>query len=248
MNIWAIADLHLSFATPEKGMELFGHQWDNWTERVKEHWTRDIKGEDLVLLAGDLSWSKDMDGAIPDLEWIDHLPGTKVIIRGNHDYWWQAIGKLRKVLPPSINAIQHDSFEWNGVSVGGARLWDTPEFNFEDYIHIKEKDMEKLTEHEHDTEAMEKIFHRELGRLEMSLESMNQDAEKKIVMTHYPPLSATLGDSRVSALLEKYGIDICVFGHLHNVKPDEKMFGEKSGIQYILTSCDYIECQPIKIL
>lgn len=247
MKIWAIADLHLSFATPNKSMEVFGPQWDQWTDKVKENWERKIQPEDLVLIAGDISWAKELSEAMTDLEWIDHLPGTKVIIRGNHDYWWQAINKLRKTLPSSIHAIQNDAFEWNGISIGGARLWDTPEFNFNDYIHVPRDDMKKLVEYEHDVEAMEKIYSRELGRLEMSLKAMNPKAEKKIVMTHYPPISAKLEDSRVSTLLEKYHVDFCIFGHLHNVTPHEEMFGKKNGVEYILTACDYIECQPVLI-
>ena len=97
-TIWAIGDLHLSFGVPNKGMEVFGNEWNGWTEKVKQNWTACIKPQDLVLLPGDISWATRLEDAVPDLEWIDKLPGTKVMIRGNHDYWWPGSKKKLKSL------------------------------------------------------------------------------------------------------------------------------------------------------
>jgi predicted phosphohydrolase len=247
-SIWAIGDLHLSFGIPNKEMDVFGEAWIGWTKKLEKHWRENIKEEDLVLIPGDISWAMHLEEALVDLEWINKLPGTKVMIRGNHDYWWSSASKINKVLPPSLHIISNDAYNWDDVSICGVRLWDSPEYNFTDFIEIKENKRERpLTEFDHDKEKAKKIFERELGRLEMSLKCLNQEAKLKIAMIHYPPIGADLQDSETSKLLEKYGINICVFGHLHNIRSDSKMFGEKNGIKYYLTSCDYLNFQPLKV-
>lgn len=249
MTIWALADLHLSFGVPDKAMDVFGPQWAGYTDKVEKNWKEMISPDDLVLIPGDISWAMHPEGAKPDLDWIHSLPGTKVMIRGNHDYWWTSLSKVEKVLPPSIHLIQNNAFNWNGVSIAGARLWDTSEYGFREFINYQKNPREKpLTEHAKDPEEAERIFVRDLGRLEMSLKCLNKDATYRIAMTHYPPISADLKDSRTSALLEKYKINACVFGHLHNVKQDVPMFGTHNGILYALTSCDYLNFVPLKIL
>lgn len=248
-NIWALADLHLSFGIKNKGMEVFGNEWQGWTEKLRDHWTSLIQGEDLVLIPGDISWATHLEDAIPDLRWIDQLPGTKVLIRGNHDYWWSSKSKVVNILPPSLHIIQNDVFHFHDICVAGARMWDTPEFNFDSYIRVKESTpAKKLTAYEDNTNENNKIFNKELIRLELSLKSMNPNAALKICMTHYPPISAALDDSKASRLIESYGIDYCVFGHLHSVDQTVPMFGEKNGVNYALTSCDYLNFIPFKII
>ncbi len=243
MKVWAIADLHLAFGAPDKTMEVFGPQWKDYAARIKEGWEARITPEDLVLLAGDISWAKTLDQGRVDLAWIESLPGTKVMIRGNHDYWWGSLSKLRNALPPSIHVIQNDAFHFHGISIAGSRLWDTPEYDFHteiDFGGIVEKEKEKLDDNE-------KIFKRELERLELSLKALKQDASIRIAMTHYPPIGADLKPSRASILLEKYHVTIVVFGHLHNVKPGLSLFGKKGEITYYLTSSDYLNFVPIEI-
>lgn len=248
MAIWAIADLHLSFGVPDKDMDVFGENWKGYTKKLTENWQALIKEDDLVLIAGDISWAMKTEDAKADLDWIHQLPGTKVMIRGNHDYWWGSLAKVEKILPPSIHIIQNNAFNWKEFTIGGARLWDTPEFNFNAYITYKENTRaKKLTQTDSNQAEAEKVFERELARLELSLKAMSKDAPVKIVMTHYPPLSADLQPSRTSALLEKYQVNSCVFGHLHNVKQGIPMFGKKNGVSYHLTSCDYLNFIPIKI-
>jgi predicted phosphohydrolase len=250
MTVWAIADLHLSFGVPDKKMDVFGEGWANHTERLRQQWCDLIKAEDLVLVAGDISWAMRLSDAKPDLEWLDQLPGTKVLIKGNHDYWWGSLSQMAKILPSTLHLIQNNAFHWGDISIAGARLWDTPEYQFGPYIQYQKNTRAKpLTETASDPAEAEKIFERELGRLDLSLRCLAKEARPiRMVMTHYPPIGADLHDSRASRLLEKYEISTCVFGHLHNVKQDIPLFGEKNGIRYLLTSCDYLRCTPLKLM
>jgi uncharacterized protein len=123
VKIWAIADLHLCFSTPEKSMEIFGEAWKNYLQKIEYHWRENVREEDLVLIAGDISWAASLEKALVDLHWIDKLPGIKVMIRGNHDSWWTSINKVRLSLPQSLHCIQNDVFVWNEVAIAGTRLW-----------------------------------------------------------------------------------------------------------------------------
>lgn len=248
MSIWVIADLHLSFGVPDKTMDPFGVQWINHAEKIRTHWLECISQDDLVLIPGDISWAMKPEEALPDLQWIDALPGTKVMIRGNHDYWWSSLSKVEKILPPSIHVIQNNVFRWKkGVVIAGVRLWDTPEYSFGAYNeYVSNPRANKLIKRDDPAEA-EKIFVRDLVRLEMSLKCIPEDAAIRIVMTHYPPIGANLESSRASALLERYRATHCVFGHLHNIKANSLPFGIKNGVSYKLTSCDYLNFTPLLI-
>jgi predicted phosphohydrolase len=246
MAIWVIADLHLSFGVPNKQMDIFGSQWINYTKKIESHWKDCISSEDLVLIPGDFSWALHIEEVVPDFEWLHSLPGTKFLIRGNHDYWWSSLSKIKRILPSSCHLIQNNSLTWQETSIAGTRLWDIPGLNFSTIINFNQN--KPLTEKDESQESL-KIYQRELGRLEMSLKAMNPTSKKRIVMTHYPPIGFDLQETEVSKLLEKYRVDICVFGHLHNVKTDVPLFGEHRGVKYFLTACDYLEdFKPLKIL
>lgn len=248
MSIWSIADLHLSFGVPDKSMDVFGEKWKHHAEIVKCNWEERIKPEDLVLIPGDISWALHTEDAKPDLEWIHQLPGTKVMLRGNHDYWWTSLSKVEKILPPSIHLIQNNFFQWNDVVIAGSRLWDSPEYSFSQIIdYVPNSRVKKLTAEDSNPVEAEKIFLRELGRLEVSLKSIPKDSKFRIAMTHYPPIGIDLQPSRASALLEKYKIQSCVFGHLHNVKQGIPIFGNKNGVEYRLVSCDYLNFIPERL-
>lgn len=248
MAVWALADLHLSFGTPNKEMDIFGKQWIGYTDKVKNNWLTHITNDDLVLIAGDISWAMRIEEVVPDLEWIHQLPGTKVILRGNHDFWWASLKKIEKVLPSTIHLIQNNAFHWKDIAVGGTRLWDTSEYKFNSYVEYQDNPKARvLTEHETDSKETERIFQRELARLEMSLKCLKPQAKTRIAMIHYPPIGADLKDSLTSKILEKYNINICVFGHLHNIN-HPLVFGEKNGVRYHLTSCDYLNFMPLKVL
>ena len=244
MRIWAIADLHLSFGVANKSMDYFGPAWANHAEKIAAHWKNSIAPDDLVLIPGDISWAMKLEEAMADLLWIHELPGTKLLLKGNHDYWWGSLNKVVTALPPSIHVIQNNAFHWKDATIGGARLWDTPEYSFSSFIDFSENPRARKKDPIQE-DLSEQIFERELNRLEMSLKQLKNDAKLKIAMTHYPPIGADLKPSRASAILEKYGVELCVFGHLHNLKSGFDLFGELNGVRYLLAASDYRRFQPI---
>lgn len=248
MAVWALADLHLSFGVKDKSMDVFGERWKNHAARIRENWLQSISQDDLVLLPGDISWAMHIEDVVPDLNWIHELPGTKVLLRGNHDYWWSSLSKIEKVLPPSMHLIQNNAFLWKDVAVCGARLWDSPEYSFQPYIEYIDNPRAKTLVHEDAPGEAEKIFLRELSRLELSLKALPKEAKHRLAMTHYPPIGAELQPSRASVLLEKYHIHVCVFGHLHNIKENSLPFGTKNNVRYTLVSGDYLNFTPVKLL
>lgn len=248
MSIWALADLHLAFSVPNKSMEVFGPRWEKYAEKIDKNWRAIVQQEDLVLIPGDISWAKRLEESLTDLKWIDALPGTKLLLKGNHDYWWSSLSKMEKALPASIHVIYNNAFYWKGIAIGGARLWDTPEYNFNAYIETSPNlNVSQKSAMQTEDESDEKIFKRELSRLELSLQAMRPDAQIRIAMTHYPPIGADLSSSQAADLLEKYRINICVFGHLHNVRDKALPFGERNGIRYHLVAGDYLNFTPLKI-
>lgn len=220
MSIYAISDLHLSYNT-DKPMDIFG--WKDYESKIKENWNSKVKENDLVILGGDFSWSMDLEDTYKDFEFIHNLPGKKILIKGNHDYWWGTLTKMKKYINEigfnDINFLYNNSYEFEGKLICGTRGW-----NFSD---LQEED--------------EKIYNREIQRLRLSLE----DAVKKygnekeiIVCLHYPPLK-TNEISDFVRVMEKYNVTKCIYGHLHG--PAHKFVIENSidNIQYIMTSCDY---------
>lgn len=248
MKIWALGDLHLALGDPSKDMAVFGAAWEGYIHKIQSAWDALVAPEDLVLLPGDISWAMRLEEALVDLKWIDERPGTKVMIRGNHDYWWASLAKMQAVAPPSIHFLHNTALSWHNVAIAGSRLWDCEEYGFAPYIDVQgNKPLSEITKA---TEEDKKIFLRELGRLEMSLKAMDPKAAYRIVMTHYPPIGADLRDSTVSRLLEKYDVQVCVFGHLHSLHSaiQGTLFGEKNGIRYLLTASDYVYHRPVEIL
>lgn len=223
MKVFAISDLHLSVNNP-KPMDIFGPVWDGYLDKIFSEWKEKVSENDLVLLAGDFSWAMKLEEAIADFNLLKDLPGKKVLIRGNHDYWWNAISTLRKNLPPSFYAIQNDAVKFGNIVLCGTRGWQ-----------VLENNMERTPEDE-------KIFNREIIRLEMTLQAaqkMRNENDKVFCMMHYPPMNALKEDSPFSLLLEKYKVDKVIYGHLHGLKNVETYF-IKNGIEYYLTSCDVV--------
>ena len=223
-KIYAIADLHLGFKV-DKSMEVFGKEWEGYLEKISKDWKSKVKKNDIVLIAGDISWAMKTPDANEDLEWISKLPGKKIMIRGNHDYWWSSKTAVRKILPKNMFIIDNDSLKMNGFLFCGTRGWSIPEKN----------DKQK--------ESDEKIYKREINRLEMSLKDAkkNQDNEKIIAMIHYPPFNSSLDSSPFTELFEKYNVDKVVYGHLHGSDSRSVMEFNKNGIDYYLTSCDKLK-------
>ncbi len=223
MKIYAISDLHLSINS-NKPMNIFGPVWEGYLEKIDQDWLAKVSEEDIVLIPGDISWAMRLDEAIADLQYIGKWPGKKVILRGNHDYWWSSISNVRAVLPQNMYAVQNDVVRIDNVLICGSRGWTVPE-------------------EQHKTPEDEKIFYREALRLELSLQAMQrvkQEGDTVIVMMHYPPFNAKLEDSIYTQLLEKYGVTKVVYGHLHAYDKKQQHILEKNGITYYLTSCDLV--------
>ncbi len=251
MKIFAIGDLHLGHAV-DKPMDIFGPQWKEHTEQIAENWRTQVDDGDLVLVPGDVSWSMRFEEAEEDLQWLDRLPGRKVFIKGNHDYWWPSISRLRDhIRGTSLFALQYDAITIGGASIGGTRLWAMPdlEIPYEDPLDVPSVQGQDpgpqgqgTSERSHD----EKIFRRELGRLKLSLDSIDPEARVRIVMTHFPPTDESGGDTALTKLLENRGVDLCVFGHLHNLGLPRGRTWDfvKKGVRYVLASCDSVDFTP----
>lgn len=231
MALYATSDLHLSFGIKDKPMDVFGAGWQNYMEKIENNFKNILKPDDVILLAGDLSWATYMEQATEDFEFLESLPGRKIISKGNHDYWWDTISKLNKFKNEknydSVDFLHNNFFIYEDYAICGNRGW---------IYSASEEDV--------------KIYERELQRLELSLQSAEKEGfSKKIVMTHFPPLTAfELGDGRIIDLLKKYGVEQCVYGHLHNVNPKENFDQTISGIKFRLVSADYLQFIPVKIL
>ena len=231
MALFTLADLHLSLSG-EKPMDVFGGNWVNFEAHLKEYWEYMVRPEDTVVVPGDISWAMKFDDAVADLDYISKLKGYKIIIKGNHDYWWKGISNLRADLPPKMYALQNDAMKIDNVVVCGSRGWVVPETT-------------------HKTPEDEKIYKRELIRLELSLKSaahLREDGDIVICMMHFPPFNSKLEDNEYTALMEKYGVNYVVYGHLHNYAKKQQLVVEKSGVKYFLTSCDLVKNQLVDII
>jgi len=250
VKIYAIGDLHLGHSV-HKPMDIFGPQWKDHAARIAESWNQLIRPKDLVLIPGDLSWAMRMPEAEADLHWLDALPGMKLLIKGNHDYWWPSISRLRERLKGgSIHPLQYDSISVGSVAVGGTRLWTLSDIqaSYRDPLETQGSggnDAPAGSQEEERTRE-EKIFKRELGRLESSLGSMDPHSALRIVMTHFPPTCEQGKDTPATSVLEKHRVDICVFGHLHSLNlPGGKTWDfVKNGVRYVLASCDAVGFAP----
>ena len=217
MKVFAISDLHLSINSP-KPMDIFGPVWNNYLEQIEADWREKVTDEDVVVMAGDFSWAMKLCEAQLDIDYISKLPGKKIIIRGNHDYWWEGIGKVRAVLPPNFYAIQNDCVKIENVIFCGTRGWTLDD---------------------------EKLLNRELIRLEMTLESAmkkREPGDKIVCILHYPPFDKFGGETAYTKLIERYPVDVVIYGHLHGyVGANCKLKTIHNGIKYYLTSCDQLK-------
>lgn len=229
MALYTISDLHLGFNV-EKPMDIFGDKWKDHCEKIKTNWIAQIKEDDTVLIAGDISWSLKADDSKYDLDWIDALPGRKIISKGNHDYWWGSISKLN-TLYENTKFLQNNFYVYEDYAVCGTRGWICP-------------GSDKFTTKD------DKIFKRELIRLRLSLESAKKEGFNKfIVMLHYPPTNEKFEESDIIKLLKEYNVEKVIYGHLHGpVLYGEVLNGNLDGIEYILTSADYLNFNPKRIL
>ncbi len=246
MKIFALSDPHLSFGTPDKKMDRFGEIWVSHAQKIKMQWQRLVSDKDVVLVPGDISWAKKIEGALADLQWLDHLPGQKIILKGNHAIWCNKKAELEQKLPPSIQAVHNNSITIGNFVFFGSRLWDTKEYSFNELIAWdKEKGDLPKDKAPHEIEKQEKLYNKELERLKLSIQSLPDNPQlKRIGLCHYPPLAHTFEDSRASLLFEEAGAEHVVFGHLHSIKEGPRLYGAQRNTEFHLTSCDYIGMTP----
>ena len=210
-------------------MTVFGPAWEGHPEVFFERWREVVGEDDLVIVPGDISWAMRLEDALPDLQAIAELPGKKVILRGNHDYWWPSISKLRRALPPGMYAVQNDAVVIGGVAVAGTRGWITP---FE----------REFTEHD------QKIYEREAKRLALSLAAARKlPHERLIVALHYPPFGPGGEATLFTELIEEARPDAVVFGHLHTADV-ERLPSEWKGIPLHLVAADRLGFWPRLVL
>jgi uncharacterized protein len=226
-RIFALADLHLS-TSGAKPMDVFGANWENHAEVMAARWDATVAPEDVVLLPGDLSWARDLEEARGDLAWIGARPGTKYLLRGNHDSWWGSLSRVRGALPPRCFALQHDAFDLGGVVLVGARGWTAPD----DPIATA------------DDAA---VFARELARLRLSIDDANRrlpGGNRRVAMLHYPPWIEGRPATEVVSVLKDGGVSHCVYGHLHGVDHAKGVQGVKDGIDFHLVAADAVGFTP----
>ena len=231
MKLFALADPHLSFNSAGeeyKPMGIFGDSWLNHGEKIRANWLDVVQDDDVVLLPGDISWAMTLEEVQPDLNFLAKLPGRKIISKGNHDLWWDSLSKVKKILPEGFAIIQNNSFVFGNVAVCGTRGWQCPEGTFADA---------------HD----EKIFQRELGRLKLSLDSVPKEVRHKIVMLHYPPVNGRQERSAFVELMLQYGVELCLYGHLHSYAIQNALEGVHWGMEFQLVSADYLGFRPREI-
>ena len=232
MALYTIADLHLPLGI-DKPMDIFGSRWTNYVERIHDNWKNIITDNDTVVLPGDFSWATYLEQSIPDFKFIEELPGKKILLKGNHDFWWETMSKLKKFLADNdfktIDFLQNNAFMYNTTALCGTRGWS--------YLGSGNA-----------SDDDRRIYERELGRLELSLQAaMKQSPEKIIVFMHYPPLTPDIPESGFSELMKKYSVSMCVYGHIHNAVYKNVVEGERNGIKFLLASCDYHGFVPQKL-
>lgn len=230
MRVYAIADLHLAFCTP-KPMTVFGPQWAGHPQAIFDEWRAVVRDEDLVLLPGDLSWAMRLPEAMQDLAPVAALPGTKVLLRGNHDYWWPTASKLRAALPDGMLAVVNDAVRVGNVVVCGSRGWITPGF-------------EPLGADD------QRLLDREAERLSLSVQAartLRQPGDHLILMLHYPPATPPYPANPITRVIDDARPDQIVYGHLHGVAPERAM-RHVNGVPAHLVAADGLKFRPRLLL
>ena len=227
MALYTIGDLHLSLAK-EKPMDIFGDNWNGHTEKLRQSFAS-LTDEDLTVLCGDLSWGMGLHETIPDFRFVDALPGRKIILKGNHDYWWNTAAKIKRFFAENgittIEILHNNAFFYEDYALCGTRGW----------FYEEEKDGE------HDA----KIMRREIMRLEASLKAAGE--KEKLVFLHYPPIYGSYRCEEILELLRNYGVRRCYYGHIHGKGCSRAFNGWDGGTQFRLVSADFVNFTPVEI-
>lgn len=221
MAIYAISDLHLSFNT-DKPMNIFG--WENYENKIKDDWNKKVANNDLVLLPGDFSWELKLQNTYKDFKYLSELPGKKLLLKGNHDYWWTTLKSMREFLQKNefgnIDFIYNNSYEYENKIIAGTRGWNLIEETQED-ARIKQREVLRLE-----------------NSIKCGIREFGEDKEI-IVCMHYPPITKECIESEFTKVLEKYNVKKCIYGHLHGKSQLNAIEGNYKGIEYKMVSCDY---------
>lgn len=237
MAIFAISDLHLALGV-EKPMDVFGNRWVNYMEKLEASWEDTITANDFVIIPGDISWATYLEQSYEDFKFIERLPGKKIILKGNHDYWWTTLRKLETFLEEnnftSIRFLHNNCFSIENIVLSGTRGWKCPESD-----DFGEED--------------EKIYRRELQRLQLSLEcaaKANRDISQEniVVAMHYMPFNSKGEPSDFVKIMQKYKTKVCLYGHLHGEGIKNAIEGRVGGIEYRLVSADYLGFKPVLLV
>ncbi|MCI5946795.1 MAG: metallophosphoesterase [Oscillospiraceae bacterium] len=224
MSLYAIADLHLSLSSG-KPMNIFPG-WDNHVERLEKNWRATVSPDDTVVVPGDISWAINFEEAKADFDFINRLNGHKVIMKGNHDYWWNSMAKMNRFLEENgfdtITIVHNNYYPYGDYGICGTRGWI--------------KDTEEP--------ADAKVLAREAGRLETSIKAALADGKKPIVFLHYPPIFANDYNREILDVLFRYDIKTCYYGHLHGNAHRYAVCGEVDGINYQLIAGDFVQFCP----
>ena len=227
MALYAIGDLHLSLGC-DKPMDVFGGRWFNYVDKLAEGFSA-LASDDVTVLCGDLSWGMSLEQAREDFMFIDRLPGRKIILKGNHDYWWSTASKAMRFFEENgistIDILHNNCFYYGDTALCGTRGWFYEE--------------ERSASHD------KKIMLREIGRLETSLKAAG--GKSKIVFLHYPPKFLNYECPEILELLVKYGVSECCYGHIHGKGCPAAFQGVKNGVSFRLVSADYLMFKPIKL-
>ncbi len=225
--IYAISDLHLD-VTKEKDMNVFGDTWMDYEKKIFENWKSLVKEDDLVLVPGDISWAMNLEEAYEDLIRIDELPGRKILLKGNHDYWWQSLNKINKVGFKSLEFLQNNSFIHEKTLIVGTRGWADPSSS-----EFKEADR--------------KVFERELLRMDLSIKDNEEEFEDIIAIMHYPPFTREKEPNEFEEIFIDNKVSKVIYGHLHGKGLENVVEGRVNGIDYYCASADHIDFRPIII-
>ena len=230
MSIYAISDLHLSFNDNNKSMEFFGPEWKDYVKKIEENWRDTVTNDDTVLIAGDISWANNLEEAKDDFAFINSLPGKKIIIKGNHDYYFSTMKKVKTFLDENgfdtISILHNNSFVIENVAICGTRGWGNTNYLEENIDNNK-------------------IFLREANRLKLSYDTLSKEDKQKdiLVVTHFPPFNIEF-----KKMLKEIKAKICIYGHLHGNGHYMVKQGVIDGIKYVMVSGDYTKFKLIKLI
>ena len=236
MSVFVMADLHLDTVTNEKSMEVFGNRWQNYIEKIHKNWLKVITDNDTVIIPGDISWALTIEDCLADIKWIDALPGRKIIMKGNHDFWWSTLSKMRRFFAEnsitSIDFLYNNAIEVENYIVAGSRGW------------FVDKTVQPSTSVNAD---YAKIVNREVIRLRLSLQAAKRlsDSTGKeiIVFFHFPPIWGDFECVEILDILMEYNISRCYFGHIHGCYSQGSVFRWKN-IEFRMISADFLDFLP----